>query len=100
MKLDYKKKKINGLQMSFCIAGEKKNSCSSNVLFLHGFPELSYSFRYLMTDLASKGMYCIAPDQRGYGKTTYISAKEKLLSKFSVLNLTKDIFFFITKFKC
>ena len=62
------------------------------IVFLHGFPELSYSFRYLMTDLASKGMYCIAPDQRGYGKTTYLSAKEKYLSEFSVLNLAKDIF--------
>ncbi len=62
---------------------------------MHGFPELSYSFRHLMNDLANQGFYCIAPDQRGYGKTTYISAKEKLLSKFSVLNLTKDIFFLL-----
>ena len=37
----------------------------------------------------------MAPDQRGYGDTDYKNDTEKYISKFSVLNLTKDIFFLL-----
>ena len=40
------------------------------VLLLHGFPELAYSWRKVMLPLASAGYHVIAPDQRGYGRTT------------------------------
>ncbi|XP_038905064.1 epoxide hydrolase A-like [Benincasa hispida] len=37
------------------------------VLFLHGFPELWYSWRHQLLFLASKGFRAIAPDLRGFG---------------------------------
>jgi len=40
------------------------------VLLLHGFPELAYSWRKVMLPLAAAGYHVIAPDQRGYGRTT------------------------------
>ena len=40
------------------------------ILLLHGFPELAYSWRKAMTPLADAGYYVVAPDQRGYGRTT------------------------------
>ncbi len=40
------------------------------VLLLHGFPELAYSWRKVMLPLAEAGYHVIAPDQRGYGRTT------------------------------
>ena len=40
------------------------------ILLLHGFPELAYSWRKVMTLLADAGCYVVAPDQRGYGRTT------------------------------
>jgi pimeloyl-ACP methyl ester carboxylesterase len=40
------------------------------VVLLHGFPELAYSWRKIMVPLASAGFHVIAPDQRGYGRTT------------------------------
>jgi pimeloyl-ACP methyl ester carboxylesterase len=40
------------------------------ILLLHGFPELAYSWRKVMTPLAGAGYYVVAPDQRGYGRTT------------------------------
>ena len=39
-------------------------------MLLHGFPELAWSWRKVMPRLASAGYHVIAPDQRGYGKTT------------------------------
>ena len=40
------------------------------LLLLHGFPELAYSWRKVMLALAAAGYHVIAPDQRGYGRTT------------------------------
>ncbi|CAK7348336.1 unnamed protein product [Dovyalis caffra] len=39
------------------------------ILFLHGFPELWYSWRHQLLSLSSLGYRCIAPDLRGYGDT-------------------------------
>ncbi|KAF7935533.1 hypothetical protein BELL_0562g00080 [Botrytis elliptica] len=40
------------------------------LLLLHGFPELSFSYRYLLPTLSSLGYHVVAPDQRGAGRTT------------------------------
>ncbi|KAE9613526.1 hypothetical protein Lal_00016067 [Lupinus albus] len=37
------------------------------VVFLHGFPEIWYSWRYQMFAVAEAGLRAIAPDYRGYG---------------------------------
>lgn len=60
---------INGLAMHVLEAGfePKGRPC---VLLLHGFPELAYSWRRIMLPLAAAGYYVVAPDQRGYGRTT------------------------------
>ena len=40
------------------------------VVFVHGFPELGYSWRHQLPALAQAGFRAIAPDMRGYGETT------------------------------
>ncbi|KAF7153447.1 hypothetical protein RHSIM_Rhsim01G0286800 [Rhododendron simsii] len=39
------------------------------VLFVHGFPELWYTWRHQMLSLSSQGYRTIAPDLRGYGES-------------------------------
>lgn len=39
------------------------------IVCVHGFPELAYSWRYVLPALAEKGYYAVAFDQRGYGRT-------------------------------
>lgn len=58
---------VNGLRVHLLEAGDPANPC---VLLLHGFPEIAYSWRKVMPALASAGYYVIAPDLRGYGRTT------------------------------
>lgn len=58
---------VNGLDMHALEAGSPDHPC---VLLLHGFPELAYSWRRIMPALAHAGFYAVAPDQRGYGRTT------------------------------
>ena len=51
------------------------------IVLLHGFPELAFSWRAQMLSLAAAGFYVIAPDQRGYGRSsgTDVSFDDDLL---------------------
>lgn len=40
------------------------------VVLLHGFPESAHSWRHQMRPLADAGYHVLAPDQRGYGRST------------------------------
>jgi pimeloyl-ACP methyl ester carboxylesterase len=40
------------------------------VIFVHGWPELSISWRHQLPALAALGFRAIAPDMRGYGRST------------------------------
>ena len=80
----------NGLNMHVLEAGfEVKNRPC--VLLLHGFPELAYSWRKVMLPLAAEGFHVIAPDQRGYGRTTgWDGDYDGDLGSFRMLNLVRD----------
>ena len=79
---------INGLTMHVLEAGDEQDPC---LLLLHGFPELAYSWRKVMLPLASAGFHVVAPDQRGYGRTTgWESGYDCDLMRFRMLNVVKD----------
>jgi soluble epoxide hydrolase / lipid-phosphate phosphatase len=40
------------------------------MIFVHGWPELSISWRHQLPCFASLGFRCIAPDMRGYGRSS------------------------------
>ena len=61
------------------------------LLLLHGFPELAFSWRKVMVPLAEAGFHVVAPDQRGYGRTTgWDSGYDDDLSAFSVPCMVRD----------
>jgi pimeloyl-ACP methyl ester carboxylesterase len=62
------------------------------VLLLHGFPELAWSWRKVIPPLAAAGYRVLAPDQRGYGRTTgWDPAYDGDLASYRVLNLVRDM---------
>ena len=62
------------------------------MLLLHGFPELSYSWRKVMKPLADAGFHVVAPDQRGYGETTGFDGRyDGDLAQYRMLNLVEDM---------
>jgi len=81
---------INGLTMHVLEAGfEVRNRPC--VLLLHGFPELAYSWRKVMLPLAQAGFHVVAPDQRGYGRTTgWDGDYDGDVGSFRMLNLVRD----------
>jgi pimeloyl-ACP methyl ester carboxylesterase len=61
------------------------------LLLLHGFPELAYSWRKVMIPLADAGYHVVAPDQRGYGRTTgWDSSYDGDLGSFRIFNIVRD----------
>ena len=52
----------NGIRMAVYEEGE-----GEPVIFLHGFPELAFSWRFQLPAVAAAGYRAIAVDQRGYG---------------------------------
>jgi pimeloyl-ACP methyl ester carboxylesterase len=79
---------INGLTMHVLEAGDEGAPC---ILLLHGFPELAYSWRKVMLPLAAEGFHVIAPDQRGYGRTTgWDATYDGDLNPFRILNVVQD----------
>ncbi|KMS98975.1 hypothetical protein BVRB_3g067130 [Beta vulgaris subsp. vulgaris] len=57
---------VNGINMHVV---EKGDEGSPVVLFIHGFPELWYSWRHQILSLSALGYRAVAPDMRGYGDT-------------------------------
>ena len=81
---------INGLTMHVLEAGYEGKDRPA-LLLLHGFPELAYSWRKVMLPLADAGFHVIAPDQRGYGRTTgWDSSYDGDLGSFRILNIMRD----------
>ena len=77
-----------GLRMHLLEAG---TSGRPVVLLLHGFPELAYSWRHQLPALAAAGYHAIAPDQRGYGRTTGWDGRfEADLTPYRLFHLARD----------
>ncbi|KAH9615705.1 hypothetical protein KSS87_000838 [Heliosperma pusillum] len=65
-KIEHKKVQVNGINMHIATIGEPKKG---TILFLHGFPELWYSWRHQLLALSAAGYRAVAPDLRGFGDT-------------------------------
>ncbi|KAM7525109.1 hypothetical protein LguiA_015011 [Lonicera macranthoides] len=65
---------VNGLKLHVAEIG---SSSSPAVLFLHGFPEIWYSWRHQMIAVANAGYKAIALDFRGYGLSDPLPEPEK-----------------------
>jgi pimeloyl-ACP methyl ester carboxylesterase len=55
----------NGIRMAVYEAGPA--TAAPPLILCHGFPELAFSWRHQVRDLARSGFRVLAPDQRGYG---------------------------------
>ena len=62
------------------------------VVLLHGFPELAYTWRNQLLPLARAGFHVIAPDARGYGRSTSkpVTFQDPVLP-YSMLNRVGDV---------
>ena len=81
---------VNGLDVHILEAGYESPG-RPLALLLHGFPDLAYGWRHLIPLLADAGYRVVAPDQRGFGRTTgWVNGYDAPLAPFSLLNTTRD----------
>ncbi len=74
--------RTNGIRMHYVAKGQ-----GSLVVFLHGFPEFWYSWRYQLPAIAEAGYRAVAPDLRGWGLTE----KPRGVKSYQITELLKDI---------
>ena len=72
----------DGVDLSVLDAGE-----GFPVVLAHGFPELAYSWRHQIPPLAAAGNRVLAPDQRGYGR----SSRPEAIEDYDITHLTGDL---------
>ncbi len=89
---------INGIRMHVLEAGFEGRGRPA-VLLVHGFPELAYSWRKGMLPLAARGFHVIAPDLRGYGRTSGTDVQfDDDLAPFCTLNEVRDMVGLVSAF--
>lgn len=72
----------NGVDLHVVEAGD-----GPLVILAHGFPELSYSWRHQLPALADAGYHAVAPDMRGYGR----SSRPEAVEEYDIEHLTDDL---------
>ncbi|CAL5393308.1 unnamed protein product [Camellia sinensis] len=88
--IEHKMISVNGINMHIAEKGE-----GPMVLFLHGFPELWYSWRHQILYMAAQGYRAVAPDLPGYGDTTGPPVND--FTKFTILHVLGDIMALLDK---
>lgn len=65
----------------------KKGSATGTLLFLHGFPDTSFTWHHLLDHFSANGYRCLAPDLLGYGGTS----KPDDLAQYTFQSMSKDL---------
>lgn len=73
---------VNGVELHVVEEGS-----GPPVIFAHGFPELAYSWRHQLPAVAAAGYRAVAPDQRGYGR----SSRPEAVEDYDIIHLTDDL---------
>lgn len=74
----------NGVTLRVTEAGDRG---APVVVLLHGFPELAHTWRHQVPVLAAAGYHVLAPDQRGYGRSTAPAE----VDAYTVADLSADV---------
>ena len=89
-------KTVTGLEVHVLEAGDPNGPA---ILLLHGFPELAYSWRKVIPALAAEGYHVLAPDQRGYGRTTGWDGRfDGDLDQFRMTSFVRDALALVNAF--
>ena len=62
------------------------------VVLCHGWPELSYSWRHQIKAIADAGFHVVAPDMRGFGRTSAPAD----VSAYSIFDTVGDMVALVT----
>ena len=61
------RRSVNDVELDVIEAGDPAGPA---IVLSHGFPECAHSWRHQIEPLAAAGYHVLAPDQRGYGRSS------------------------------
>ena len=67
-RVQYKTVELNGITYSYILA-EPSGQALNTIFLIHGWPDLSFGWRYQIPLLTSLGLRVVVPDMMGYGGT-------------------------------
>ncbi|HEX7308382.1 alpha/beta hydrolase [Lentzea sp.] len=76
---------VNGVELEVFEAG--RQNAGKPVVLCHGWPELAFSWRHQMPALVEAGYHVIAPNQRGYGR----SSRPAEVTAYDIEHLSDDL---------
>jgi pimeloyl-ACP methyl ester carboxylesterase len=74
---------VNGVTLEVFSAG----AAGRPIVLCHGFPELAYSWRHQIAPLVAAGYHVLAPNQRGYGR----SSRPTPVAEYDIHHLCGDL---------
>ncbi|PBP15934.1 epoxide hydrolase [Diplocarpon rosae] len=98
-RVQYKTADLNGVTYSYILA-EPQGKARDTIFLVHGWPDLSFGWRYQIPHLVSLGLRVVVPDMMGYGGTdappslnfyTYKRAADDLATLAQQLGLSRII---------
>ncbi|CAL3968594.1 unnamed protein product [Diplocarpon coronariae] len=98
-RVQYKTAALNGVTYSYILA-EPQGKARDTIFLIHGWPDISFGWRYQIPHLVSLGLRVVAPDMMGYAGTdapssptfyTYKRAADDLAALAQQLGLTSII---------
>ena len=76
---------VNGIELEVFEAG--RENAGNPIVLCHGWPELAYSWRHQVPALVAAGYHVIAPNQRGFGR----SSSPAEVTEFDLDHLAGDL---------
>ncbi|MFG2825437.1 alpha/beta fold hydrolase [Kitasatospora sp. NPDC048365] len=76
---------VNGVELEVFEAG--RENAGKPIVLCHGWPEHAFSWRHQMPALAAAGYHVIAPNQRGYGR----SSRPAEVTDYDIEHLSGDL---------
>ncbi|KUJ19275.1 alpha/beta-hydrolase [Mollisia scopiformis] len=68
-RVQYKTANLNGHTYNYILSEPKGTKPLNTIFLIHGFPDMSFGWRYQIPHLTSLGLRVVVPDMIGYGDT-------------------------------
>ncbi|KAI4772445.1 hypothetical protein E4T52_12562 [Aureobasidium sp. EXF-3400] len=90
-RVSHRKANLNGQTYHYILGVPKNGTFKATVFLIHGWPDLSYGWRYQIPFLIKQNMRVVVPDMMGYGGTDAPCSPPADLRLYSIKRAADDI---------
>lgn len=90
-RVTHKNTTLNGRKYHYILSVPKGGQIKATVFLIHGWPDLSFAWRYQIPFLTSLGLRVVAPDMMGYGGTDAPQVPPESMHLYGLKRAADDI---------